>query len=336
MIKVLVTSSKPFEREVFENILKQSGNAQIQWSFNEMTLDSVSAAFAKDFSVICPFVTDHLDAPCLKKLAEGGTRLIALRSAGFNHVDLKAAKDLGLTLVRVPRYSPHAVAEFAVGLYLCLNRKIHRAHDRVKEGNFSVNGLIGHDIYKQTIGIVGGGAIGKCAAQIFKGFGSRVLVHDLSQDKEWASRVGIEYVRLEDLLKLSDVISLHVPLNSSTRHLINQKSISQMKNGSYLINTSRGGLVDTPALIAALKSKQLCGAALDVYEEEEHIFFKDHSDDIIDDDQFAILNTFPNVLITSHQAFLTYEALQEIASITIKNITSWDSKQDNYWKENAL
>jgi D-lactate dehydrogenase len=230
-----------------------------------------------------------------------------------------------MKVVRVPKYSPQAVAEFAVGLYLCLNRKIHKAHDRVRAGNFSISGLVGHDVYKQTIGIVGCGAIGKHTAQIFSGFGSRVIAYDPNPDLEWAKKFNLTFTSLEDLLKQSDVVSLHAPLNQATRHLINERTLAMMKPDSYLINTSRGGLIHTPSLIHAIKTRRLAGAALDVYEEEEHIFFRDRSEDIIDDEQFAVLNSFPNVLITSHQAFLTEEAITEIARVTIESLLAWAS-----------
>lgn len=330
MAKAIMFSTKAFERDVFQK------HNQIEWKFVDDCLDAKTAYKAEGYDAVCVFVTDKIDEACLKKLAEYGVKLVALRSAGFNHVDLKAAKSLGITVVRVPKYSPQAVAEFAVGLYLSVNRKIHRAHDRVKDGNFSIGGLIGHDVWRQTIGIIGCGSIGKCAAQIFRGFGAKVVAHDPTKDTAWANKYGVEYVDLEKLLQISDVVSLHAPLNASTRHLINSKTISQMKKDSYLINTSRGGLVDTKALIAALKARHFAGAALDVYEEEEHLFFQDHSEDIIDDDQFAILNTIPTVLITSHQAFLTQEAMDKIANVTTKNIISWQSTDKTFCNQNTV
>ncbi len=285
---------------------------------------------AKGFDAVCVFVTDRLDEKCLEKIYAAGVRKILLRSAGFNHVNVAVAKTLGLSVARVPKYSPEAIAEFAVGLYLCLNRKIHRAHNRVREGNFSLEGLVGSNIHLKTVGIVGTGNIGKCAAQIFRGFGAYVVAYDIAPDNAWAEENNIRYVSFEELLKKSDIISLHVPLNTETKNLINSQNLEMIKSGAYLINTSRGGLIDTRALVKALKSKKIAGAALDVYEEEENLFFSDHSDDIIDDDIIARLMTFPNVLITSHQAFLTQEALEQIATTTIGNVESGPENKINF------
>lgn len=326
MYKVLMTSTKPFEKELFEQCLSKN----LEFTYTDTFLKTETAEIAKGFDSVCVFVTDKLDAPCLEKLNRYGVKLLALRSAGFNHVDVVVAKSLGMKVARVPKYSPQAIAEFAVGLYLCLNRKIHRAHNRVREGNFSLSGLVGADVHKQTIGIVGTGNIGKHTAQIFRGFGAKVLATDMTPDTVWARKFGIEYVGLEDLLKLSDVVSLHIPLNSQTKNILDEERFALMKNHSYLINTSRGGLVHTRALIKNLKSKKLSGAALDVYEEEESVFFKDHSDEIIDDDVLMRLMTFPNVLITSHQAFLTKEALKQIADVTILNIEDRDRLNPNF------
>ncbi len=318
--RVLMTSTKSFEKDVFNNVLRRF-NSKLDFTFTDTNLKTETANMAKGFDAVCVFVTDKLDRPCLIKLKEAGVKFLALRSAGFNHVDIPAAKELGITVARVPKYSPQAIAEFAVGLYLCLNRKIHRAHNRVREGNFSLEGLMGADVHKQTIGIVGTGNIGKHTAQIFSGFGAQVLAFDLTPDQTWAEKYGIKYVELSELIKTSDVVSLHVPLNERTKNMINEDVFSAMKPNSYLINTSRGGLVNTRAMIKALKAKKLAGAALDVYEEEENVFFKDHSDEIIDDDVLTRLMTFPNALITSHQAFLTRDALEQIATTTINNLT---------------
>ncbi|OQW49202.1 MAG: hypothetical protein A4S09_03805 [Proteobacteria bacterium SG_bin7] len=331
MFRVLVTSTKPFEEEAFSRCLPKSiDESDIQWTFTDAFLKTETAEIVRGYQAVCVFVTDKLDASCLQKLREYGVSLLLLRSAGFNHVDVEAAKRFGMKVARVPKYSPEAVAEFAVALYLCLNRKIHKAHDRIREGNFSLSGLVGLNVSNQVVGILGTGNIGKKTAQIFRGFGAKVVACDISPDRVWAKEHEVEYVDLSFLLNISDVVSLHVPLNSSTKAILNSETFSKMKHHSFLINTSRGGLVDTRALIKSLKAKKLAGAALDVYEEEENIFFKDHSEDIIDDDILVRLMTFPNVLITSHQAFLTQEALGQIAETTISNANNFvNSKLDN-------
>jgi len=266
-----------------------------------------------------------VDGACLEVLAQVGVKLVALRCAGYNNVDLAAAKALGIAVTRVPSYSPHAVAEHAVGLFLTLNRKIHKAHNRVRELNFSLNGLVGFDVYGKTVGIIGTGKIGKIAAQIMRGFGTRVLAYDVTPDVEWAAKLGIEYTDLKTLLQSSDIISLHVPLYPESFHMLNAETFAQMKPGVFIVNTSRGKLIDTKALIKALKVGRVGGVALDVYEEEEGIFFEDHSGDMLKDDDLSRLLTFPNVLITSHQAFFTHEALSEIARVTTENILRLES-----------
>jgi D-lactate dehydrogenase len=247
-------------------------------------------------------------------------RLLALRCTGFNNVDLDAAKALGLAVTRVPIYSPYAVAEHVVALLLTLNRKIHRAYNRVREMNFALQGLVGFDLHGKTAGIVGTGKIGRITAQILRGFGMRVLAYDPFPGHEWAQQHAVEYVDSETLAASSDVVSLHVPLTRETHHLIRRETLARMKPGAILINVSRGALIDTTALIEALKSGQLGGVALDVYEEEEGIFFEDLSGIVLQDDELARLLTFPNVLITSHQAFLTREALSDIARTTVTNL----------------
>jgi D-lactate dehydrogenase len=266
------------------------------------------------------FVNDQANRCCLEKFSRFGVRLLALRSAGFNNVDLKAAKELKIAVTRVPAYSPHAVAEHAVALLLTLNRKIHRAFNRVRELNFSLNGLEGSDVFGKTIGIVGTGKIGRIAAQIFRGFDTRVLAYDPFPSPDWAAKSRIEYTDFNTLLKSSDIISLHLPLLPDTEHLLNEERIALIKPGAIIINTSRGKLIDTGAMIDALKSSKLGGVALDVYEEEEGIFFEDLSGMVLQDDVLSRLLTFPNVLITSHQGFFTHEALSEIARVTVENI----------------
>jgi D-lactate dehydrogenase len=271
---------------------------------------------------VCAFVNDALDRPCLEALARAGVRLVALRCTGFNNVDLAAARALGLAVTRVPLYSPHAVAEHAVALLLALNRKIHRAYQRVRELNFSLHGLVGFDLHGKTAGIVGTGKIGRVAAQILRGFGMDVLAHDPAPQPEWAGAHGVTYVPLPELFRRSDVVSLHVPLTPETRHLIRHETLAELKPGVILLNVSRGALVDTTALIDGLKSGRLGGVGLDVYEEEEGIFFEDLSGQVLQDDELARLLTFPNVLITAHQAFLTREALADIARTTVANLTA--------------
>jgi D-lactate dehydrogenase len=245
---------------------------------------------------------------------------VALRCAGFNNVDLAAAREAGIAVVRVPAYSPHAVAEHTLALLLALNRKIHRAYNRVREHNFSLGGLVGFDLHGKTAGIVGTGKIGRITAQILRGFGTEVLAYDPYPSVEWAAAHGVRYTDFASLLAGSDIVSLHLPLTPQSRHLLTTATFAQMKPGAYLINTSRGKLVDTTALLEALKTGRLGGVALDVYEEEEGIFFEDHSGEILQDDELSRLLTFPNVLITAHQAFLTQEALSEIARVTTANL----------------
>jgi D-lactate dehydrogenase len=268
-------------------------------------------------------VNDIIDRACLEALAKQGVRLVALRCAGFNQVDLRAAAELGIRIARVPAYSPYAVAEHTVALLLTLNRKTHRAYNRVREHNFSLNGLVGFDLHGRTAGIVGTGKIGKITAQIFKGFGMELLVYDLYPDEAWASATGATYVGLEDLLSRAHVVSLHTPLTRETHYLINERTLAMMKEGAYLINTSRGGLIETGALIESLKQGKLGGVALDVYEIEEGVFFEDLSHEVLQDDDLARLLSFPNVLVTSHQGFLTEEALSEIARVTTGNLASF-------------
>lgn len=310
--------TKPYDREA---MLAAGGAAGLEWRFHEFRLTPETAATAAGSAAVCAFVNDQLDRACLERLAAAGVGHVALRCAGFNQVDLPAARRLGLAVTRVPAYSPHAVAEHTVALLLTLNRKIHRAHNRVREFNFSLAGLVGFDLHGKTAGIVGTGKIGRCTAEILRGFGCAVLAHDPSPEVAWAKERGVDYAPLEDLLERSDILSLHLPLTPETHHLVNAATLRKLKPGAYLLNTSRGKLVDTAALIEALKSGHLGGVALDVYEEEEGIFFEDHSErGLLADDELSRLLTFPNVLVTSHQAFLTREALAEIARVTVTNL----------------
>ncbi len=317
MIETAVFDTKPYDREYL--VSADCGEA-IAWRFHEFRLSSETIAAAKGAQAVCVFVNDKLDRACLGALVATGVKLIALRCAGFNNVDLIAAHELGLRVVRVPEYSPHAVAEHAVGLLLTLNRKIHRAYNRVRELNFSLSGLVGFDVFGKTVGIIGTGKIGRIAAQIFRGFEADVVAYDTFPSNEWAEARGVRYTDLDNLLATSDVISLHVPLSPETLYLLNDETLSRTKPGVFIINTGRGKLIDTTALISALKTGHIGGVALDVYEEEEGIFFQDLSGQVLLDDELSHLLVFPNVLITSHQAFLTHEALIEIARVTTQNI----------------
>lgn len=310
-MEVALYDAKPYDRT-------HLASPEVRWKYFDFHLTKETAVTAKGAQAVCVFVNDLVDRPCLETLAGLGVKLVALRCAGYNNVNLEAARSLGIAVTRVPAYSPHAVAEYTVGLLLSLNRKIHKAFHRVRELNFTLNGLIGFDLYQKTAGVVGGGKIGKLVAQILKGFGMRVLIFDL-QHKPGVDD-GLEYTDFQTLLKSSDVVSLHVPLTHETFHLFNDKTLAVMKKGAYLINTSRGKIIDTSSLIQALKKGCIGGVALDVYEEEEGIFFEDLSDKILMDDELSRLLTFPNVLITAHQAYLTEEALKEIARITTANL----------------
>ena len=319
-MRIAMFDTHRYEREAFE-----TANATFahEITFLEPRLMSVTAALARDHAVVCSFVNDKLDERTLTALREGGTRLIALRSAGYNHVDLAAATRLGLPVVRVPEYSPYAVAEHAVALVLTLNRKIHRAYARVREWNFSLEGLVGFDLHGKIVAIVGTGRIGQAAARIFIGFGCSVLAYDRRPDPDLVA-LGVRYVELPAIYAEADIISLHVPLTPDTRHMIDAEALAAMKPGVMLVNTGRGALIESRALIAALKSGHLGAAGLDVYEEEEGIFFQDLSNHVLQDDVLARLLTFPNVLVTSHQAFLTKEALAAIARVTLENVSAFE------------
>lgn len=321
MIEIAVYDTKTYDREF---LVRAASGEPILWRFHEFRLSADTAPAAQGAKAVCIFVNDQADRACLEALAALNVKLIALRCAGYNNVDLTAARELGIAVVRVPAYSPHAVAEHAVGLLLSLNRKIHRAYNRVRELNFSLSGLVGFDIHGKTVGIIGTGRIGRIAAQIFSGFEAKVIAYDPIPMPEWANTYHIQYTDLNTLLATSDILSLHLPLVAETRHLLNSQTIATTKPGVFIVNTSRGKLIDTTALIAALKSGHVGGVALDVYEEEEGIFFQDLSGQVLLDDELSHLLIFPNVLITSHQAFLTHEALSEIARVTIKNILQFD------------
>jgi D-lactate dehydrogenase len=317
--QVVFFDAKPYERAAFDARLPES----LRLHYVEARLGPATARLARGYPVVCAFVNDVLDASVLEELARFGTRMVALRCAGYNNVDLAAAARVGIEVARVPAYSPHAVAEHAVALLLTLNRKTHRAYGRVREGNFSLTGLVGFGLNGRTAGLVGLGKIGACVARILRGFGMNVLAHDLAPDLALGESLGIRWVSLDELLASSDVVSLHVPLNPSTYHLLDAARLRTMRRGAVLLNTSRGGLVDTAALLDALKREHLGAAGLDVYEEESEYFFRDHSDRVITDDLLARLMTFPNVLVTSHQGFLTTEALDNIAETTLANVRAF-------------
>ncbi len=322
-MNIAVFSTKAYDRQFLD---AENDQQRHEIVYFEPQLTADTARLADGFAAVCVFVNDQLDAQTLEILAQGGTRVIALRCAGFNNVDLHAASRLGIRVVRVPAYSPHAVAEHAVALLLTLNRKTHRAHNRIREGNFSLEGLLGFDLHGKTVGVVGTGRIGEIFAGIMTGFGCRVLAFDPIRNPA-VEDAGIAYVDLPELFRASDIVSLHCPLTPETHHLIDASAIAQLKEGVMLINTSRGALIDARALIDGLKSARIGSVGLDVYEEEADLFFEDLSGRVIQDDVFARLMTFPNVIITGHQAFFTQNALQNIAATTLSNITAIEADE---------
>lgn len=319
-MRIAVFSTRPYDRDSLDAASAASGHDLV---YLEPRLTIQTAVAAGGAEAVCAFVNDELNARTLDALAGLGVRLVALRCTGFNNVDLAAARRLGIVVARVPEYSPHAVAEHTVALILALNRKIHRAYARVREGNFALDGLLGFDLYGRTIGIVGTGKIGTVFARIMHGFGCTVLAHDPMPNAECES-FGTQYVPLAELFGGADIVSLHCPLTPATHHLIGLDALARMRPGVMLINTSRGAVIDARAAIEGLKSGAIGSLGLDVYEEEADLFFRDLSDSVIHDDVFARLLTFPNVLITAHQAFFTGEALRAIAETTIGNITAFE------------
>ncbi len=315
-MKLAIFSTKKWVRDAFSNNKPSS----IDISFFEARLDEETASLAAGYDGVCVFVNDNVTAKVIDVLAEAGVKTIALRCAGFNNVDLNRAAEKGILVCRVPAYSPYAVAEYALGLILSLNRKYHRAHGRVREGNFSLDGLLGFDLHNKTVGVIGTGKIGQIFMDVISGFGVRILAYDKFPNQAVKDR-GVEYVDLETLYRESDIISLHCPLTHETYHLINDYAIRSMKKGVMLINTSRGPLINSGAVINGLKSGRVGYVGLDVYEEEGDLFFEDLSDQVIQDDTFVRLQTFPNVLITSHQAFFTKEAVENIRDTTFTNLT---------------
>jgi D-lactate dehydrogenase len=323
-MRIAFFSTKPYDRQSFDEANREYGH---EIGYFEPRLDAVTASLAAGWPAICAFVNDRLDAAALAVLAEGGTRLVALRCAGFNNVDLAAAEKLGIAVVRVPAYSPEAVSEFTIGLMLALDRKIHRAWARVRENNFSLDGLLGLGLHGRVAGVVGTGRIGALVARALRlGFGCEVLANDRIEDPDLVT-AGVRYVPVERLLAEADIVTLHCPLTPETHHLVNAASLAAARPGFQLINTSRGALVDADALIDGLKSGRVGGVALDVYEQEGDLFFEDLSNEIIQDDVFQRLLTFPNVLVTGHQAFLTRPALQAIARTTLQSAADFAAGQ---------
>lgn len=326
-MKILFFNAQQFEILHFDKFLKENGQTHIELSYCPQNLTVLTAPLASGYQAVVSFVNDVLDEACLDKLKGHGIKCIFLRSAGFNHVDLKAAFKHQIPVYRVPAYSPEAIAEHAMTLLMTLNRKTHKAFNRVREMNFSLEGLVGFNLNKKKIGVVGIGKIGKAFARIAAGFGCEILLYDIEKNNsflnEFSANTKIRFVSKDELLSQSDIISFHCPLNEGTKYFINIENVNNLKKDIILINTSRGAVIETKALISGLKKKLIGGAALDVYEFESELFFSDHSVDIIQDDVISRLITFPNVLITAHQGFLTYEALDEIAEITIKNINDF-------------
>ena len=323
-MRIAVFSTKPYDETFLKQAAEHYGHEVV---FYENRLNEKTAPLTQGFPVACVFVHDDVNANVLEKLAENGTKLVALRCAGFNNVDTQKAKELGIQVVRVPAYSPYAVAEHTVALMLALNRKIYKAYNYVREGDFSLHGLLGFDMHQRTVGIVGTGKIGAVVAKIMHGFDCKILAYDVHENED-VKAVGGTYVTLEELFAQSDIISLHCPLLPPTKHMVNEESIKHMKDGVMLVNTSRGGLIKTPAVVDALKSGKIGYLALDVYEEEDELFFEDLSMQVIQDDVFSRLLTFPNVIITGHQAFFTREALKSIAETTMQNISDYEKGEE--------
>lgn len=314
--KIAFFGAKPYDIASFDKV-NEKYNYDIRYYKGHLNPNNV--VLTQDTDVVCIFVNDTADAAVIDAMVDNGVKLLALRCAGFNNVDLKAAKGK-LPVVRVPAYSPYAVAEYSLALMLSLNRKIHRAYWRTRDGNFSLNGLMGFDMHGKTIGIIGTGKIAKILIRLLKGFGMCILAYDLYPDMKFAGEEGISYVSLDELYRESDIISLHCPLTDQTKYMIDKDSIDKMKEGVMIINTGRGQLINTNDLIEGLKEKKIAAAGLDVYEEEGEYFYEDKSDKIIDDDVLARLLSFNNVIVTSHQAFFTKEALHNIAETTLQNI----------------
>jgi D-lactate dehydrogenase len=322
-MKIAVFSTKPYDQEYFE---KYSNENDYTFSFFETALNKTTANLSDGFDVICAFVNDKVDKNTIEVLANNGIRLIAMRCAGFNNVDIQSAKKHQIKVVRVPAYSPEAVAEHSVALIMTLNRKTHKAYNRVREGNFSLKNLIGFNLHGKVVGVIGTGQIGIAFCKIMKGFGCRLLAYDIAESQALLD-MGVEYLPMEEVFQQADIISLHCPLNQSTKHMVNKGSLEQMKDGVMIINTSRGALINTADAIEGLTKKKIGYLGIDVYEQEENLFFEDLSESIIQDDDILRLNSFPNVLITSHQAYFTKEAMDQITVITLDNIRAFENNE---------
>ncbi len=325
-MKIAVFDTKSYDKEFFEK-WNEKYDADISYFEERLTLNNVM--LTKYYDVVCVFVNDQLSEKVINILSKNGVRAIALRCAGYNNVDLKTAKNNNISVFRVPAYSPYAVAEHALALLMTLNRKIHKAYNRTREGNFSIQGLTGFDLYGKTAGVIGTGKIAQKFMNILSGLGMSIIAYDKYPNQEVADQIGFKYVTLDELYANSDVISLHCPLTPETKHMINYKSIEKMKKGVIIINTGRGKLIDTSILIEALKDGKIGGAGLDVYEEEAGYFFEDKSETILQDDVLARILAFNNVIVTSHQAFLTNEALDNIIETTFENILKYAKKEKN-------
>lgn len=329
-MRIAVFSTKPYDEKYLGLANEAHGHELV---FFEARLSEETASLACGFEAVCVFVHDDLNAQVLDALHASGIQVVALRCAGFNNVDLRRADELGMTVMRVPAYSPHAVAEHTVALILALNRGICRAYNRVREGNFLLNGLLGFDLHGRTVGIIGTGRIGAVVAGIMKGFGCRLLAHDRRHNPECLD-LGVQYVELDVLYQESDIITLHCPLNNESFHMIGTDAVARMKDGVMLINTSRGAVIDTQAVIAGLKSRKIGYLGLDVYEQEDNLFFEDLSNHVIQDDVFERLLTFPNVLVTGHQGYFTHDALMNIAETTLANLSCFGSDQSCGYRVN--
>ncbi len=322
-MKVAVFGTQFYERDYFK---KYNSNNKHELVFFEKPLNTTTADFAKGFSAVCVFVTDRIDKKCIEKIEKLGVKLIVLRSAGFNNVDIESAKANNVKVLRVPAYSPQAVAEHAVALILTLNRKTHKAYNQVRDNNFSLQHLMGFNLFGKTIGIVGTGKIGRAFCNIMLGFGCKIMAYDIKENDDLKQK-GVQYKTFDELLSKSDIISIHCPLKPKTRHLFDKKAFDKIKKGMMIINTSRGEIINTEDAIEALKSGQIGYLGIDVYENERDLFFKDYSQSIIQDDIFERLLSFHNVLITPHQAFYTHEAVTEIAKITLKNFSDFEENR---------
>ncbi|EJD54538.1 D-lactate dehydrogenase [Auricularia subglabra TFB-10046 SS5] len=328
-MKLAFFSAKKYDIDAFKAAVKER-NSSIEINFIEASLDERTVIMAEGHDAICPFVNDRVNAAVLAEVKKLNIKFVALRSAGTNNVDLNKAKELGIKIVSVPAYSPEAVAEFAVGLMLTVIRKYHKAYSRIRDGNFTLSGLQGFNLQGRTVGLVGTGKIGMCVGRILsKGFQSKVIAYDIKKDEEAAREAGVTYVdSLDEVLQTAEIVSLHAPLNKSTKHIINAGALNKMRQGAILVNTSRGALIDTRALVATLKTGKLRAVALDVYEGEEGYFYQDSSDKVIQDDLLSRLISFHNVFVTGHQAFLTSEALHGIATTTLDNLEKLDKGEE--------